>query len=125
MTGTRESQTSAQAGTFGGRGKSSLPLHRSAQGHERGTRQVPGWSTAVDPQPRSRPQSTPQERPNMGRSREEGPRPPPERRPVVDKQITFKSSSLRGSTLKGNLEGGQADPPQTPPGEEEHMFLDT
>ena len=33
---------------------------------------------------------------------------------MVGKQTTFKSSSLRGSTLKGNLEGGQADPPQTP-----------
>ena len=37
-------------------------------------------------------------------------------RPAVGTQAPFRNSSLRGSIPKGNLEGGQADPPQKPPG---------
>ena len=37
------------------------------------------------------------------------------------KQATNRNSSLRGSIPKGGLEGGQADPPQTPRAVEEYF----
>ena len=57
--------------------------------------------------------SRPREFPHNGKPEERG-QGPSKCRPVVGKQTTFRNSSLRGSIPKGSLEGGQADPPQTP-----------
>ena len=91
------------------------PKQRSAQGHERGTLRSRGGHMVQGPgDRRCRPQSTP--RVSQHGKPEGWGQGPTRCRPMVGKQTTFRNSSLRGSIPKGSLEGGQADPPQKPPG---------